>query len=966
MRSEKRQRYSIVSLAAALALAAALVAQIGVPSLTEADEPVASIESAPPNPDFVDYINNPSGGYVPLPFKLNIDTGDAAGPSMAIASLYGANPGLSYFDWRDTVKVTSIKDQNPCGTCWAFGTISVLESRVLIVEDTAYDFSEQSLVTCTDPSIAYLHEDRCDAGGNTYISADTLIKKGAMLESCQPYDTNIINTQSCSNCQPVKVLNGYRLVTDDGSQISAIKDAIYDHGPVSAAYYHSSGHMYLDLGSKYYYPSCPYDPNHLVSIVGWDDNIAHPLGGGSGAWIVKNSWGTSWGDNGYFYLCYGSGNMQEIAYFDYKDYKPNEKLYYWDEAGLLDSVGYTGADWAWMASVFTAMQGGIITHVDFWTTSSNAQYQIYIYDGRFGTALISQSGSCVEAGYYSIPLDTEVARNSGQLFTVAVRMSTPGYDYPIPVEARYPGYYSPTIQRSVSYIRATDSGGWTDLYNSGWNACLRARMILSPTAPVLISPSNGVTGQPRTPRLEWNPSADAASYGVQVSTVSNFATTVVDVSGITGTYYDVPGATLDWNTRYYWRVNAVGSDDLVSAWSAYRYFTTALGPPPAAPSDLEAVAVSSSQINLAWTDNSDNETGFKIERRAAAGGTYAQIATVGPGVTSYSNTRLAANTEYYYQVRAYNAVGNSDYCAEAGATTLPPPPPRPVLVSPPGGARGVMRTPQLTWNPSTGAASYGVQVSTVSNFATTVVDETGITDTFYDVPGGLLNWNTRYYWRVNAAGSSGSTSAWSSYKYFTTELGPPPAAPSDLEAVAVSSSQINLAWTDNSDNEAGFKIERRAAVGGTYSQIAIVGANVESYSNTGRSASTEYYYRVRAYSAAGNSNYCDEASATTLPPPPPRPVLALPASGARGQPQTPQLTWNPSAGAASYGVQISTVSNFATTVVNKAGITDTFYDVPEGTLNWNTRYYWRVNAAGASGSTSAWSSYRYFTTSAGP
>jgi hypothetical protein len=97
-----------------------------------------------------------------------------------------------------------------------------------------------------------------------------------------------------------------------------------------------------------------------------------------------------------------------------------------------------------------------------------------------------------------------------------------------------------------------------------------------------------------------------------------------------------------------------------------------LYPPAAGPSGLSATAVSSTQINLSWTDNSNNETGFKIERApdsAGIPGTFAQIATVGAGVTSYANTDLAGNTKYWYRVRAYNACADSMYSNNASATT---------------------------------------------------------------------------------------------------------------------------------------------------------------------------------------------------------------------------------------------------------------------------------------------------------
>lgn len=90
-----------------------------------------------------------------------------------------------------------------------------------------------------------------------------------------------------------------------------------------------------------------------------------------------------------------------------------------------------------------------------------------------------------------------------------------------------------------------------------------------------------------------------------------------------------------------------------------------------------------------------------------------------------------------------------------------------------------------------------------------------------------------------------------------------PPEPNNLTATAVSASQINLAWNDNSSNESGFKIERKTGASGAYSEIVTLGANATSYNNTGLSANTVYYYRVRAYNAAGNSSFSNEASATT-------------------------------------------------------------------------------------------------------
>ncbi len=552
-------------------------------------------------------------------------------------------------------------------------------------------------------------------------------------------------------------------------------------------------------------------------------------------------------------------------------------------------------------------------------------------------------------------------------FKIERKTGSGSYSQIATVGANVASYSNTYLSAGTTYyyrVRAYNAAGNSD-YSNEASATTLPPPPPAPTAPTLKSPASGSTVPTLTPRLEWNASSGATNYGLQVATTSSFTTLLVNETGITNLYYDIAPGILNWNTYYYWRVNARNSYG-TSSWSSYRYFKTAVGPPPNAPSNLVATPISSSQINLNWQDNSSDETGFKIERKTGSG-SYSQIATVGAGVTSYSNTYLSAGTTYYYRVRAYNAAGNSDYSNEASATTLPPPPPpptAPTLKSPASGSTVPTLTPRLEWNGSSGAANYGLQVATTSSFTTLLVDQTGITDLYYDIAPGTLNWNTYYYWRVNARNSYG-TSSWSSYRYFKTAVGPPPNAPSNLEATPISSSQINLTWQDNSSDETGFKIERKTG-SGSYSQIATVGAGITSYSNAYLSAGTTYYYRVRAYKGTLNSDYCEEASATTLPPPPSVPTLKSPASGSTVPTSTPRLEWNASSGAVSYGVQVSTSSRFTNSLVNESGITDLYCDIAPATLNWNTTYYWRVNSRNSLDSTSSWSSYRYFRTPAGP
>src|SRR3989304_6211381 len=128
-------------------------------------------------------------------------------------------------------------------------------------------------------------------------------------------------------------------------------------------------------------------------------------------------------------------------------------------------------------------------------------------------------------------------------------------------------------------------------------------------------------------------------------------------------------------------------------------------------------------------------------------------------------------------------------------------------------------------------------------------------------PNMNLNASTTYVYRIRAY-EGPNHSAYSNTAGATTQ--PAPAAPTNLTAATVSSSRINLAWTDNATNEAGFKVER-STDGVNFSQVATAGKNATSYAATNLVASTTYTFRVRAYDGPNNSAYSNAAAATTLP-----------------------------------------------------------------------------------------------------
>jgi predicted phage tail protein len=342
------------------------------------------------------------------------------------------------------------------------------------------------------------------------------------------------------------------------------------------------------------------------------------------------------------------------------------------------------------------------------------------------------------------------------------------------------------------------------------------------------------------------------------------------------------------NVAYWYRVRAFNAYGI----SDYSNASSAMLTAPVAPSGLSGTTVSGTRIDLKWTDNSPDESGFMIERApdvSGVAGAYAQIATVGANVAAYSSTGLQAGTSYWYRVRAYNAVGTSPYSVEISAQTQSAP-------TPPSGltATGANTTRiNLAWVDNSSDES-GFRVERAP-------DAGGAPGTFAQIGSvganvvtyantGLVT-GTRYWYRVRAYNSVGN-SAYSGVAGATTlQL---PAAPSNMAATAVSPSAVDVTWTDNSSNETSFRLERApdaAGAPGTYTLVATLGADVTSYRVTGLTSARRYWFRVRAQNSVGNSAFAAATSATTLPPIPPS-NLTLNAYKI-GTQRNADLTWTP-------------------------------------------------------------------------
>jgi hypothetical protein len=497
-----------------------------------------------------------------------------------------------------------------------------------------------------------------------------------------------------------------------------------------------------------------------------------------------------------------------------------------------------------------------------------------------------------------------------------------------------------------------------------------------PSPPVLASPKNGATKLGQNPVLSWNPpkTGTAELYNVQIADESTFLEPLVEDEVYEEISYEV-NDDLEWNTKYYWRVNASGYEGSTSDWSKVFNFKTAAGPPPEEPYDLEANAVSSKQVYLTWGDGSENETGFYLERKKEGDAGFKKIATLKADVIEYTDTKsLTALTTYFYRICAYNSVGSSNYSEEVEVTTLTEPPSAPVLSSPKNGATKQGMTPELAWNaPKKGEAEfYSLQIAIDSKFVEINLYEEYIGDLNFDVPYGNLEWNTKYFWRVSATNIEGSTSAWSKAFNFKTAAGPPPEPPSDLIAEVVASQQVQLDWYDNSEDETGFYLECKKSTETKFKQIAKLGPDIDEYLDESKlSADTDYDYRICAYNSYGSSAYSEIATITTWPAPPKAPTLTSPANKAKLSDLIPELTWKAPTGSKIdfYDLQVATDTGFEDCWVDEEGIGDLFYQIDDGTLDYNTTYYWHVRAVVVTDDmdlTSDWSSYRQFKTPVEP
>jgi inhibitor of cysteine peptidase len=212
---------------------------------------------------------------------------------------------LSAFNWCDLGDCTPVKDQDGCGSCWAFATVGPLESNILIHDGLEKDLSEQYLLSC--------NTDGYDCSGGNFAHdyhewkywEDHEPGPGAVYETDFPY----VGWEA--PCNPPhthheKIVE-WEYIGSGIPPVANIKKAILDHGPVSVAICSAGSAFHSYKGGVYDTSECT-KVDHAVVLVGWDDSQ-----GSHGIWYLRNSWGKYWGEGGYMRIGYGVNSVGYAA-----------------------------------------------------------------------------------------------------------------------------------------------------------------------------------------------------------------------------------------------------------------------------------------------------------------------------------------------------------------------------------------------------------------------------------------------------------------------------------------------------------------------------------------------------------------------------------------------------------------------------------------------------------------------------